>query len=111
MSDARKLIGERISTLRKARNLTQSELAELVELDSRHISRLETGKYFPSLDSLEVMSRVLGVELREFFEFPSSETTAQMRESLTEIAKTAPEPVIRELVPIARNLAGRKWQT
>ena len=107
MSDAKKLIGERISALRKAQGLTQSELAERVNLDSRHVSRLETGKYFPSLDSLEAMACVLKVELREFFEFPSSETIEEMRAALMEIARTAPEPVIRELTPYARNLAGR----
>lgn len=108
MSDSRKLIGERISALRKCRNLTQSELAERVGLDSRHISRLETGKYYPSLDSLETMAKVLDVELMEFFQFPSMETEKQLRDSLIEVALTAPEPVIRELVPIARNFMGRK---
>jgi hypothetical protein len=51
---------------------------------------------------------VLKVELKEFFGFPSLETTEEMRDSLAEIARTAPEPVIRELVPLARNLMGRK---
>lgn len=108
MSDSKKLIGERISMLRRSRGLTQSELAERVGLDSRHVSRLETGKHYPSLDSLETMARVLDVELREFFEFPSRETGAQMRASLIEIAHVAPEPVIRELLPIARNILGRQ---
>lgn len=107
MSDSKKLIGDRIGTLRKSRGLTQSELAERVGLDSRHVSRLETGKHYPSLDSLEAIASVLDVELREFFEFPSQETEVQLRASLVEIAQAAPEAVIRELMPIARNLLGR----
>lgn len=108
MSDSKKLIGERIGKLRKARRLTQSELAEKIGLDNSHLSRLETGKHYPSLDSLEAMAQALDVELRDFFEFHTQETENQLRASLIEIAQTAPEPVIRELVPIARNLLGRR---
>lgn len=108
MSDSKKLIGERICTLRKARGLTQSELAEKVGLDSRHISRLETGKYYPSLDSLEVIANVLGAELREFFEFPSTESETHLREALADIASSAPEPALREIVSYARNLVGQR---
>lgn len=108
MSDSKKLIGERIGKLRKARGFTQSKLAEQIGLDNSHLSRLETGKHYPSLDSLEAMAKALDVELREFFEFPTLETEAQLRASLIEIAQTAPESVIRELVPIARNLLGRQ---
>ena len=108
MSDSKKLIGERISVLRKAANLTQSELAEKVGLDSRHVSRLETGKYYPSLESLELIATALGAELREFFEFPTVESDQELRQALVVIANSAPRVVLRELVPIARNLMGQK---
>lgn len=103
MKDPKQLIGERISTLRRARHLTQNDLAEKVGVDGRHISRLETGKYFPSLDTLATMARVLGVELQEFFLFPTVETETEMREALVTIARQASEPVLRELLSFARN--------
>lgn len=56
MKDLRKQVGERINALRRARGLTQNELAEKVALDGRHISRLETGKHYPSLDTLASMA-------------------------------------------------------
>lgn len=104
MSDSKRLIGERIGMLRRARNLTQQELAEKVGLDTRHISRLETGKYYPSLDSLELMARVLNVELREFFEFPTVESEEEMRVALIEVANSAPKALLREITSYARNL-------
>ena len=103
MKDPKQLIGERISTLRRARRLTQNDLAERVGVDSRHISRLETGRYFPSLDTLVTMAAVLEVELQEFFLFPTVETEAEMREALVAIAGHAPEAVLRELLSFARN--------
>ncbi|PHS60552.1 MAG: XRE family transcriptional regulator [Alcanivorax sp.] len=109
MKNPKQLIGQRISLLRRARHLTQNDLAEGVGVDSRHISRLETGKYFPSLDTLITMAEVLGVELQEFFLFPSVETESEMREALVAIAEEAPEPVLREILSFARNqLAQRR---
>ncbi|KAF0810995.1 XRE family transcriptional regulator [Alcanivorax sp. S71-1-4] len=103
MKDPKQLIGARISTLRRARHLTQNDLAEQVGVDGRHISRLETGKYFPSLDTLVAMARVLDVELQEFFLFPTVESETEMREALIAIASQAPEPVLKELLSFARN--------
>lgn len=106
MKDPKQLIGERISTLRRARGLTQNELAERAGLDGRHVSRLETGKHFPSLDTLVTMAGILEVELQEFFLFPSVETESEMRQALMDIANQASTSVLRELLSFARNLIG-----
>lgn len=102
MKNPRRLIGERISTLRKAKNLTQYEFAEKVGLDGQHISRLETGKYYPSMDTLVIMADVLGVELLEFFLFPHTETENDMRAALSRLAQEAPMPVLRDILSFAR---------
>ncbi len=107
MNDVKKQIGERINVLRKARGLTQSELAERVNLDSHHISRLETGRYFPSMESLVAIAHALDVELLEFFLFPSAESEREMREALTAIVNQAQTSVLRELLSHARNLDSR----
>ena len=41
MKTTKELLGERIRELRKARGLTQEQLAELVEIEQKHVSRLE----------------------------------------------------------------------
>jgi transcriptional regulator with XRE-family HTH domain len=95
MPDTKKLIGERIKLLRKQAGFTQEELAELVRLDARHLSRLEVGRHFPSLDSLERIAEALNVPLAEFFQFPGQETTASLRAYLTRFAKEANEAQLR----------------
>ena len=95
MPDTKKLIGERIKVLRKQAGLTQEQLAELVGLDARHLSRLEVGRHFPSLDSLERIAGALNVPLVEFFQFPSLETTASLRAFLTKFAKQANDAQLR----------------
>lgn len=87
--DTKKLIGARLKELRKQAGLTQEQLAEVVELDARHLSRLEVGKHFPSLDSLERIAVALNVPLVEFFQFASDESPAALRAYITRFVKGA----------------------
>jgi transcriptional regulator with XRE-family HTH domain len=54
-------LGANISALRKAKNWTQSELAEQVGVDTETISRFERGATLPSLLTLEKISQFLRV--------------------------------------------------
>jgi len=63
------LFGRKIKEYRKRRNLTQSQLAELVNVDNKHISCIESGKNFPSADLIERLAMSLGVEPKDLFEF------------------------------------------
>jgi transcriptional regulator with XRE-family HTH domain len=89
MADTKKLVGERIKVLRKQAGLTQEQLAEQVGLDARHLSRLEVGRHFPSLDSLERIAEKLNQPLAEFFQFPTNETPADLRDYLIRFAEGA----------------------
>ncbi|MGA7178144.1 MAG: helix-turn-helix transcriptional regulator [Thiobacillaceae bacterium] len=95
MADTKKLVGARIKELRKQAGLTQEQLAELVGLDARHLSRLEVGRHFPSLDSLERIAQALNMPMVEFFRFPAEETPAALRAYLTRFAKRANETQLR----------------
>ncbi len=48
-----KFLGETIRIARKAKGLTQEALAEIVDIDEKHLSRIENGKSFPSLITLK----------------------------------------------------------
>lgn len=69
MKPIRKLLGERIRELRKAKGYTQEQLAELVGVEPRHISRVEGGYSSPSIDRLAKVSEVLGVPIKDLFDF------------------------------------------
>lgn len=51
------------------RGMTQEQLAELVEVEQKHVSRLELGKSYPTIDRLEKIAEALNVPLRDFFDF------------------------------------------
>lgn len=63
------LFGRKIKELRKKYNYTQAHLAELVNVDDKHISCIESGKNFPSADLIERLANALKVEPKDLFEF------------------------------------------
>lgn len=67
--DNKKLLGKRIKEIRKLKNYTQEELAEIVNLETSSLSGIESGRFFPSLHVLDKLSQALNVELVEFFNF------------------------------------------
>ena len=57
--------GEFIASLRKEKNLTQKELADKLNVSDKAISRWETGKGYPDVDSLQALSKFFGVTINE----------------------------------------------
>jgi len=66
--DTKTRIGIQIRELRKAKGLTQDELAALSERSTEAISNLERGISLVGIDTLERLSAKLGVPIRDFFE-------------------------------------------
>lgn len=57
-----KRIGSRIRARREARGLSQSKLAELVELSPNYIGMIERGEKTPTLGKLVAVAEVLGTK-------------------------------------------------
>lgn len=57
--------GSTIKSLREAKKLTQSQLAEIIAVSDKAVSRWETGKGFPDISLLEPLSRALGISVIE----------------------------------------------
>lgn len=59
-----KKIGVFLKELRKEKELTQEQLAEIVQVSNRTVSRWENGNNMPDLDILIELSDFYEVELR-----------------------------------------------
>jgi transcriptional regulator with XRE-family HTH domain len=57
------LLGWRIRSLRRRKGLTLQQLAEMVDLDRGHISRLERGEKSPSIGTLQAIAHGLGASV------------------------------------------------
>lgn len=95
-------LNEKLVELRKAKGLTQRELAGMLNVTRQAISRWEVGTAAPSLDNLAFLSRLYGVPLDDFIQDGSMET-----EELSNVP-ASPDPVPantgRPHVPLALSL-------
>jgi transcriptional regulator with XRE-family HTH domain len=62
-------LGQRIASLRKARKLTQEQLAEAIGCSVEFISLVERGVNAPSVAGLDKFAKVLKTEVKELFNF------------------------------------------
>lgn len=54
-------IGKRIKQYRTEKGISQEALAEMVNINYRHISNIETGRRYPSLEIIIAFANVFGV--------------------------------------------------
>lgn len=63
------LIGKNIQKFRKNKNLSQNQLAELLDISREHLAKIETAKRCISLKLLFKLSEKLGVSEKDLFDF------------------------------------------
>lgn len=89
--DTKKLLGQRIKELRKAKNITQEKLAELVNVEPTTISNMECGRNYPNLATLEKVLEVLKSNFSEVFNFEHfNEKTVLTKKIKTYIDEAGP---------------------
>lgn len=62
----KKYIAQVIQNARRKAGLKQSELAELIGISEKHLSKIETGKNYPALDNFFKIISVLKLSLGDF---------------------------------------------
>jgi transcriptional regulator with XRE-family HTH domain len=102
MKTTKELLGARIKELRKARELSQSELSQRVNVDPKHLSRIEVGSSFPSLATLEKIAQGLSVEMGDLFEFVHLKGAKEVREKINGLLKEADEDTLRTVLKVIR---------
>ncbi len=67
--DVKKLVGKRIREYRQKHKMSQEAFAEVIEIDSKHLSNIELGKNMPNPQLLLKIARTLNIEIKDLFEF------------------------------------------
>ncbi len=66
-------VQERIKELMSERGYNISQLAKLSEISQPNMSNMLSGKYNPSYETLEKISKVFGVSIRDLFPYSKTE--------------------------------------
>lgn len=78
MADIKKLLGAKISRIRKEKGLSQMRLAEMLGLSVNALSIIETGNGFLTAETLEKILKALEIEPDELFSFGGIKTDEEL---------------------------------
>ncbi len=68
--DVKKIFGNNLHIYRKKQGISQEKLSETLDISTKHLSDLETGKSFVSAELLENISQVLHISPSALFFTP-----------------------------------------
>lgn len=97
-------LGSRIRELRLKNNLKQSELAEMVNIATKHQSCIETGKNYPSADLIEKYAKVFQLEPAEILNISHKKDIKLITLELDEIIKNSDESRLRLIYRIVKSI-------
>jgi len=63
----KKIVGQKIQEYRKNNKITQEQLAEMIGIETVSLSKIETGRSYPTSENLAKISKILNAEPYEFF--------------------------------------------
>ncbi len=66
-----KIFGQKLRSIRKAKKLSQEELAEKANLHPTYVGVIERGEQSPTLDTVEKIAGALHIKEKELFYFSS----------------------------------------
>ena len=87
--DVKKLFGEKLKRLRKNKNLTQEQLAEMIDIDPRNLSRIEVGLSFVKAETLEKILNALDITTEQLFSNDHIKTTEELLSDIHKFIKLA----------------------
>ncbi len=92
-------LGDTLRDLRRQRGFTQEQLAELANLHSTYIAKIETGQRLPSLSTLASIANALEVRVAVLIDGPESEA----KDSIFHDAMS--EPLPQDLERVKREIS------
>ena len=99
-----KSVGTKIKVLREKNNLTQEQLAELVNLSTNHISVIERGLKTPKLDTFVDIANALGVSADEILCDVVEKATMIKSSALSDKLKHLPADEQRKILNVIDTL-------
>ncbi len=67
--DKKELLGKRIKELRRQKGFTQEYLAEKLKIEPRQLSKLETGKHYPSFETILGLLGMFNITFEELVSY------------------------------------------
>lgn len=70
-SEASAIVGQNVSTLRVRAGMTQQQLADACDIARPRVAEIESGKFNPTVDTVQAVADALGVAVERLFKKPA----------------------------------------
>ena len=105
MGEILKVFGKRLRSLRRAKDLTQEQVAERAGLSLQSVGEIERGRGTPTLVNIERLSAALGEDLTTLFDLGDVKLSKeQAQQELLELLNRATEEQVRAILTMVRVL-------
>lgn len=101
-------LGDRIKQIRKQKGFSQIQAAELAGIDPKSLSRIESGVFNPSVETLQGLALALNVEMQDFFLTDESWARLQRGYALEAIAKATDAEIVLMAIALEEILKRRR---
>jgi transcriptional regulator with XRE-family HTH domain len=102
--EAKRMIGIRLRELRNRHGYSQERVAELADMASSYLSRVEMGKENPTVDTLLKLARVYKVELWELLNYGHELKRREIESKICSVAKDAKDEELRLILKFINTL-------
>lgn len=93
-------IGARIASLRKAKRMTQEQLAAKMEISIPYLSSIERGRENPTLNTLINLARCLDLDLSEMFSHIEIEDPSQRKAVISSLLNNARDEQLKQALKV-----------
>ena len=104
MGEISKKLGKRIKELRERKKLTQLVFAEMVNMESSNISKIERGIQIPKEESLIKIAEALNVTVKDLFDYEHFENKQELIKKIIEILNDSDEKTVQNFYKILINI-------
>ncbi len=104
MPTTKQALGLRIKEFRERNGFTQDKLAEMVGIDPKHLSRIENGKNYPSIETLEKLAANLNATFEDLFQFSHILDKNNLIDKTIRLLEKLPVQKIKFIYKIIREL-------
>lgn len=100
MGDSRIQVGGKILFYRKLKDLSQDQLGEAVGIDAKSVSRIERGRFYPSLETLGLIASALDVAPSQLFSDDEEFEADQLRLTVIKHVLQADRRALHSLIAL-----------
>ncbi len=86
----KKKLGLKIKEIRRSKKHTQEFIAEKMGIETKSLSNIERGIFYPTAENLEKISKILEVQPCELFDFEHHKSDEELKKEILKIIEENP---------------------